>query len=108
MSARDLVALIHLVGFATGIVLYGMLALMTRRAARHPETAGGGIAVLAALLGLLWNAGALIVYGWQDFGLGQVSPWIEAVSYSALGFLPAVSWIRRRDRAGQACGHRHW
>src|ERR1043166_3897637 len=90
MSARDLVALIHLVGFATGIVLYGMLALMTRRAARQPETAGGGIAVLAALLGLLWNAGALIVYGWQDFGLGQVSPWIEAVSYSALGFLPAV------------------
>ena len=92
MSARDLVALIHLVGFATGIVLYGMLALMTRRTTLRRGTAenGGSIALLAALLGLVWNAGALVVYGWQDFALGQVSPWITAISYSALGFLPAV------------------
>ncbi len=92
MSARDLVALIHLVGFATGIVLYGMLALMTRQTALRRGTAdsGAGIALLAALLGLLWNAGALVVYGWQDFALGELSPWITALSYSALGFLPAV------------------
>lgn len=92
MSARDLVALIHLVGFATGIVLYGMLALMTRRTALRRDTTdkGGGIALLAALLGLLWNVGALVVYGWQDFALGELSPWITAISYSALGFLPAV------------------
>src|SRR5438105_1476127 len=91
MSARDLVALIHLVGFATGIALYGMLALMTRRTARRGEpTSGGGIALLTALLGLLWNAGALVVFGWQDFGLGDLSPWVTALSYSALGFLPAV------------------
>jgi signal transduction histidine kinase len=92
MSARDLVALIHLVGFATGIVLYGMLALMTRRTALRRGTAdsGGSIALLAALLGLLWNVGALVVYGWQDFALGDLSPWITAISYSALGFLPAV------------------
>jgi signal transduction histidine kinase len=92
MSARDLVALIHLVGFATGIALYGMLALMTRRTALRRGTTdkGGGIALLAALLGLLWNVGALVVYGWQDFALGDLSPWITAISYSALGFLPAV------------------
>ena len=92
MSARDLVALIHLAGFATGIALYGMLALMTRRSARHDQTVatGGGIALLAALLGLIWNAGALVVYGWQDFNLGQLSPWVTVLSYSALGFLPAV------------------
>src|SRR5258708_3285402 len=86
MSARDLVALIHLAGFATGIGLYGMLALMPRRSARRGETTSvGGIAITAALLGLVWNAGALVVYGWQDFDLGQISPWFIAVSYSALG-----------------------
>src|SRR4051812_43403786 len=91
MSAHDLVALIHLVGFATGIALYGMLAVMTQRTVREGRsTAGAGTALLAALLGLIWNAGALIVYGWQDFALGSLSPWITAISYSALGFLPAV------------------
>src|SRR5471030_15515 len=91
MATSDFVALIHLVGFVTGVALYGMLAAMTWPRARtdtasHP----GHIPVLAALLGLIWNAGALLVFGWRDFGLGELSPWITAISYSALGFLPAV------------------
>src|SRR5438477_1151836 len=94
MNSSDFVALIHLVGFLTGIALYGMLAVMTWRAARRDPTGTtrdtGRIPVLAALLGLLWNAGALIVFGWRDFGLGELSPWLTTISYAALGFLPAV------------------
>ena len=31
MSSRDLAALVHLVGFTTGALLYAMLGVMTRR-----------------------------------------------------------------------------
>jgi two-component system, LytTR family, sensor kinase len=91
MNAQDLVALVHLVGFATGIALYGMLAVMIWRGARRGSAvAPGGIPLLAAILGLIWNAGALVVYGAHDFGLGELSPWYTALAYTALGFLPAV------------------
>jgi hypothetical protein len=91
MNASDLVALVHLVGFATGIALYGMLAVMIWRGASRGSTiAAGGIPLVAAVLGLIWNAGALVVFGWHDFGLGEVSPWYSALAYIALGFLPAV------------------
>lgn len=91
MNAPDLVALVHLVGFATGIALYGMLAVMIWRGARRgAEVAPGGIPLLAAVLGLIWNAGALVVFGSHDFGLGELSPWYTAFTYIALGFLPAV------------------
>jgi two-component system LytT family sensor kinase len=91
MNAPDLVALVHLVGFATGIALYGMLAVMIWRGARRGSTiAPGGIPLLAAVLGLVWNAGALVVFGSHDFGLGDVSAWYSALAYIALGFLPAV------------------
>ena len=57
MNAPDLVALVHLVGFVTGIALYGMLAVMIWRGARRGEAvAPGGIPLLAAILGLIWNA----------------------------------------------------
>jgi hypothetical protein len=46
--------------------------------------------LLAAVLGLIWNAAALVVFGAHDFGLGELSPWYTALAYSALGFLPAV------------------
>jgi hypothetical protein len=91
MNAQDLVALVHLVGFATGIALYGMLAVMIWRGARRgAAVAPGGIPLFAAILGLIWNAGALVVFGAHDFGLGELSPWYSALAYTALGFLPAV------------------
>ncbi|HKW10476.1 MAG TPA: sensor histidine kinase [Gemmatimonadaceae bacterium] len=91
MNAPDLVALVHLVGFVTGIALYGMLAVMIWRGARRGEAvARGGIPLLAAILGLIWNAAALVVFGSHDFGLGELSPWYSALAYTALGFLPAV------------------
>jgi signal transduction histidine kinase len=91
MNAPDLVTLVHLVGFVTGIALYGMLAVMIWRGARRgAAVAPGGIPLLAAILGLIWNAGALVVFGSHDFGLGELSPWYSALAYTALGFLPAV------------------
>jgi hypothetical protein len=46
--------------------------------------------ILTAVLGLLWNIGELSVFVWKDFGAGQASPFLLAISYSALGFLPSV------------------
>src|SRR3954467_15347940 len=91
MNAVDLVALVHLVGFATGIALYGMLAVMIwLEARRGSPVRRASIPLLAAVLGLIGSAGALVVFGAQDFGLGELSPWYSALAYTALGFLPAV------------------
>src|SRR5215211_5377858 len=94
MPSADLTALVHLVGFTTGIVLYTMLAVMTlRRGASSGEQAGdpgNRIPLVAALLGLVWNVGALVMYSLPDFRIGTPSPWVTAVAFSALGFLPAV------------------
>src|SRR5580704_8112589 len=91
MESGEFVALIHLVGFVTGIALYGMLAVMTWRHARPGGARrASALPVLAALLGLVWNVGALFIFGLPNFGFGDPSPWVAALSYSALGFLPAV------------------
>ena len=100
MDTSDLIALIHLVGFITGVLLYGMLAVMTWRTPRSGPSGGvGNIPVLAAVLGLIWNAGALLAFGWHGFGIGELSPWLVMVSNAALGFFAG-----RRGRFGDACG----
>ncbi|MBK6845180.1 MAG: histidine kinase [Gemmatimonadetes bacterium] len=89
----EIVSLIHLTGFATGIVLYAMLAVMTsrdrRRLAGEPESVPS-LSPIAALLGLVWNCGAIVIYGVRDFGMGEPARWLVAIAFSALGFLPAV------------------
>ncbi|MGI8495385.1 MAG: hypothetical protein ACR2L1_08760, partial [Pyrinomonadaceae bacterium] len=45
---------------------------------------------MTAILGILWNAGELFAFIWRDFGRETVSPFLTAVAYSALGFLPSV------------------
>ncbi len=42
MDTSDLIALIHLVGFITGVLLYGMLAVMTWRTPRSGPSGGVG------------------------------------------------------------------
>jgi signal transduction histidine kinase len=59
--------------------------------------------VLAAVLGLIWNAGALLVFGAHDFGIGELSPWLTTLSYAALGFLPAVV-VDSATRSPQSVG----
>lgn len=104
MGLINIAALINVLGFATGVALYSMLLVMVLR---HPAVANSairtgagrnlssvlltnGLLLAAASLGLLWNAGALAVYGSRDLGIGNLPPALLAASYTALGFLPAV------------------
>lgn len=84
-------ALINLLGFTVGIALYALLLLMVvrHRKAKDKESPDF-LLLLTAALGLLWNTGELTALFWKDFGDTQVSPFLLAISYSALGFLPSV------------------
>jgi len=84
-------ALINLLGFTVGIALYALLLLMVVRHRQAKEKdATDFLLLLTAVLGLLWNTGELAALFWKDFANAQVSPFLLAVSYSALGFLPSV------------------
>src|SRR5215207_4698015 len=92
VSSTDLTALVHLAGFTTGIVLYAMLAVMTLRhgPTDRPSESVSRIPLTAALLGLLWNVGALVIFSQRDFGFGTPPAAVVALAFAALGFLPAV------------------
>jgi hypothetical protein len=107
MNARDLTAFIHLVGFAAGIVLYGMLGVMTRRrlayvSAPSERATPDRLPLVAALLGVVWNAGAMLAYAVRDFDVGRPLPWVSVAAYSALGALPAVVVHASLDRSHRA------
>jgi len=91
MTSIDTTTLVHLVGFIAGVALYAMLAAMT---VHDRRATADRIPLATALLGLAWNSVALVIYGLHDFGLPTpippVWPWIVALAFSALGFLPAV------------------
>jgi len=84
------------------LVVGAMLLLMVFRHPVQPklthENAGStfsswtasGLLLATAILGLLWNLGALSTYGLQGLGVTESSSFLSAVSYTALGFLPAV------------------
>ncbi|MBV9879959.1 MAG: histidine kinase [Gemmatirosa sp.] len=86
--------LLHLAGFGTGIALYAMLGLMTLRVAHSAGGRRDRIPVATAILGLLWNAGALLLYGGRDVGLAapadRLFTLLGAIAFGALGVLPAV------------------
>jgi signal transduction histidine kinase len=90
----DLVPLLHLVGFITGIVLYAMLGAMTfrqrPRALSLDDEHAMRMPLAAAVLGMVWNIGSLVIYGLSDFQIGRPSPVFVAIAFTALGFLPAV------------------
>lgn len=95
MNPRDLTAVVHLVGFATGMILYTMLGVMTRRrlayvSAPSDRRAADRVPLLAAVLGVVWNIGAILSHSVRDFSVGEPLPWAAAAAYSALGALPAV------------------
>ena len=101
MSGFNLAGLINLLGYAVGIALYGMLLVMVLK---HPaqSTTGeayqpthgswfsSGLLLATALLGLAWNLGALAIYGLKGIGYVNSYPLVAAISFTALGFLPAV------------------
>jgi two-component system LytT family sensor kinase len=88
--------LLHLAGFGTGLALYAMLGVMVLRSARAPGGRADRIPLATAVLGVLWNVGALALYGLRDLGLA-VAPGASTVllalgtaAFCALGLLPAV------------------
>ena len=91
MNALNSASLINLLGFTAGVALYGLLLAMVVRHRRTKDKISFDLLLSAtAVLGLLWNVGELSVFIWKDFGTAQDSPFILAISYSALGFLPSV------------------
>jgi signal transduction histidine kinase len=102
MNPINIAGLINLVGYTIGIALYAMLLAMVLRHRAQISSAHGsgssapsylsvnGLLLATAVLGLLWNIGALATYGLRGFGLPSMNPVVSAVSFTALGFLPAV------------------
>jgi signal transduction histidine kinase len=84
--------LLNLVGLSTGVVLYAMLLSMV---VRYGRTSGARspidpLLLLTSVLGLVWNLCALLVYELPKVGIDGPFPYVAAVGYGALGFLPAV------------------
>lgn len=78
--------LLHLVGFLTGAILYGMLLAMVTRPPMRPDA----FAFWTGVLGLVWNVGEVSAYTALGAGLAGLAGWIHAVSFTALGLLASV------------------
>ncbi|MEP7271418.1 MAG: histidine kinase, partial [Acidobacteriota bacterium] len=108
---KEIAVLVNFLGFLTGAVLYAMLlAMVLRTLGGHRDhgrrTRAERPLLATALLGLSWNIGALIIYGVRDLSLGETSPWLAAVSFTALGFLPAVVVDSTVSARGVGAGRR--
>ena len=104
MESQNIAALVNLLGFLIGATLYGMLLVMVIRSFDATGHVAGGsngsgqraafsperLLLATALLGLLWNLGALVIYGARDWNVGKPSSWFNSAVFTALGFLPAV------------------
>ncbi len=97
----NVAGLINLLGYTIGVALYGLLlGIVVRHLGQGPvrdrlrdfRLPANWLMLATAVLGLVWNLGALATYGRRSFGLGfsNAFPVLSAISFSALGFLPAV------------------
>ncbi len=95
MTPSNATALFHVLGFLTASALYVMLAAMTLgarshgRAGRVPGGRSDLIPLATAVLGLVWNAGELVMYGLHATE-GAAPPWLIVLAFGALFYLPAV------------------
>lgn len=108
--------LVNLLGYVTGTALYAMLLFMVVKSARSTSVGNKpGIDVpdrlplLTALLGLIWNLGAVFSFTLQSLAMENwpkasallsLNPVVNAAAFTALGFLPAVvvhSLLRQRE-----------
>ena len=105
MNAINIAGLINLLGYTMGIALYAMLLAIVLKhpilfgsppsstvSAGYPRLPVNGLMLATAILGMLWNIGALATYGLRGVGLSgtEAYPLLSAISFTALGFLPAV------------------
>lgn len=89
MYSLNSASLINLLGFAVGLALYLLLLVMVMQH-RRKDTKIDLLLLLTGILGIFWNAGELFAVIWRDFAQIPLSPFLTAISYSALGFLPSV------------------
>jgi two-component system LytT family sensor kinase len=105
MTAPAAAALINLLGYITGSVLYAMLLVMALGRQNVASSIGMGgmsgmggassektnrLPLLTALLGLAWNLGAITAFLMRGFANVRPFPLLMAAAFTALGFLPAV------------------
>jgi signal transduction histidine kinase len=102
MTATAAAALINLLGYLTGSLLYAMLLAMALGRQSLASSvgmrglAGAGsekadrLPLLTALLGLAWNLGAIAAHVMRSFANVRPFPSLVAAALTALGFLPAV------------------
>ena len=105
MNSLNAALLINLLGFTVGIALYALLLVMVVRHRRSSKAGGVDLLLLAtSVLGLLWNTGELGIFVWKDFGAVDLPPFLTAISYSALGFLPSVVVHSAQNESAK----KHW
>ena len=103
MDALNAALLVNLLGFTVGIALYAMLAVMVVRHRRSSTASGVDVLLLiTAALGLVWNAGELVVLIERDFDTPLTLAFLAAAAYSALGFLPSVVVHSAQNEAGRS------
>jgi two-component system, LytTR family, sensor kinase len=100
MTPLSAALLVNLLGFLTGSVLYGMLLVMAFQtlhlgrshvaSVKDQRVPASFLLFLTAFLGLLWNVGSLSAYGLTNLRIFDPSRWLPVLTFSALGFLPAV------------------
>lgn len=86
MHTGGSIDILHLVGFLTGTVLYGMLLVLVARGPARPDW----FAVATAILGMAWNLGALAASAVRDTSVAGAAPWLNVAAYGALGLLASV------------------
>jgi hypothetical protein len=104
--------LLNVIGLSTGVVLYAMLLVMVLRASRTREGASefDPLLLVTSVLGLTWNLCALPAYELPKVGVQGPFPYLNAVAFGALGFLPAVvvHSVMRGDRRAALGLLRRW
>ena len=84
-----------------------LVTLETEKATMDVPSTAAGVDVLllvTAALGLVWNAGELIVSIERDFDTPLTLAFLAAGAYSALGFLPSVVVHSAQNEAGRSRG----
>lgn len=111
MNSSSLAILVNLLGFIAGVWLYAMLlGMVVRETSNAPRRRFSDwlppdrLPLVTAVLGLLWNAGALWSYGQEALTRSEPPPALMAAAFTALGFLPAVV-VHSTLRLGEGKGY---
>ena len=86
MTFEYFAPVLHVIGYLAACAIYGMLLVMVWRAGWSKATR---LPFAAGALGLVWNLGSL-ADTLQNLGFPDVPEYVDALTHTALAFLPAV------------------